>query len=394
MSRRLRHAFGSGTSIQAADATVGRGLADVLAVLDNVIDDDATLGRICTRLDENVPGAALGLGPGAAADEACARTGTSGVPGTSSTPGTHSTPRPAVAAAQASGPVRSRRRLALGSAAAVAAALAAGAVALATIGMPAAGPGGTGRPAVSTAYVVKRVDSALSAAHPGAIAQMTVTTQSAAISGGQAAPATSEEWSYGDRWRAVTYSSSGHLLYDEGSSTASADTVVSYPTRSWARGPESARPAALAPGARGCEPVAADLPLLLQPGLPAGGPEASWLPSTVAKDLRAAVSCGNLVSAGTQRVNGAEAIKLTSSPDSVIPETIWVSPGSYLPVRVVIRPAPGRPGPAQSANITWLKPTSQNLASLNVPIPAGFRRIPLAAAVRSTAQATRVWSRL
>jgi hypothetical protein len=314
----------------------------------------------------------------AVADEAGARTGLA----------------EAITIPRASRPVASRRRLALWSVAAVAAALAAGAVALAAIGMPAAGPGGVERPAANTAYVVKRVDSALSAANPGAIAQMTVTTQSAATSSSQAAPATAKEWSYGDQWRAVTYSSSGHLLYDEGSGTASLYTVVNYRTRAWARQHESGRPAALAPGARGCVPVVAALPLLFQPGLPAGGPDASWLPSTVAKDLRAAVSCGNLASAGTQRVDGIEAIKLTSSPDSLIPETIWVSPGTYLPVRVVIRPGPGTPGPWQSVNITWLKPTTQNLANLTVPIPAGFRRVPLAVAVRSTSQATRVWTKL
>jgi hypothetical protein len=377
MIRRLRDAFGGGTSSEVADAAVGGGMADVLAALDNVIDDDAALGRIRTRLGENVPCAAVDRAARAVADHAGARTGMV----------------EAITTARAGRPVASRRRMALCSMAAVAA-LAAGAVVLATTGMPAAGPRGIERPAVSTAYVVKRVDGALSAADPGAIAQMTVTTQSAAASGGRAAPATAQEWSYGDRWRAVTYSSSGHLLYDEGSSTASVYTVVNYRTRAWARQQESGRPAALAPGARGCEPVVAALPLLFQPGLPAGGPDASWLPSTVAKDLRAAVSCGNLASAGTQRVDGIEAIKLTSSPDSMIPETIWVSPGTYLPVRVVIRPAPGTPGPWQSVNITWPRPTTQNLANLTVPIPAGFRRVPLAEAVRSTSQATRVWSKL
>ena len=375
MIRRLRDAFGGGTSIQAADAAVGRGMADVLAALGNVIDDDTALERICARLDEKVPCAALSQAARADADESGARTSMA----------------EAITTARASGPVASRRRLALCSVAVATAALAAGAMALATIGIPAAGRGGARKPAVNTAYVVKRVDSALRAADPGAIAQMTVTTSSAATSsGGQPAPATAEEWSYGDRWRAVTYSPSGHLLYDEGSSTASVDTVVSYRTRAWARQHESGRPAALAPGTGGCEPVVAGLPLLFQPGLPAGGLPAGWLPSTVAKDLRAAVSCGDLVSAGMQRVDGIAAIKLTSSPDSMIPETIWVSPGTYLPARVVIRPAPGTPGPVQSANITWLKPTTQNLAHLTVPIPAGFRRVPFAEAIRSTSQATRV----
>jgi hypothetical protein len=346
MIGRLRDAFGAGTSAEATDAAVGRGMADVLAALDNVIDDDAALGRIYA-----------------------------GVSAPARVPGP----------ARAGGIAATRRRLALSAAAAMAAVLAAGAVALTAIGVPGARHHGTEGPAVNTAYVVKRVDSALSAADPGAIARMTVTTL-----GGT----TAEEWSYGGQWRAVTYSPSGHLLYDEGLSPASVSTVVGYRTGIWARQHESGPPAALAPGARGCKPVVDALPLLFQPGLPTGGPSGSWLPSTVARDLRAAVSCGDLASAGTQRVDGIEAIKLTSGPDSMIPETVWVSPGSYLPVRVVIHPAAGTQGPSQTANITWLKPTARNLANLAVPIPGGFRRVPLAAAVRSVSQATRVWTKL
>ena len=56
MIRWLRDAFGGGTKREAADAAVGRGMADVLAALDNVIDDDAVLGRICAGPGETMPG--------------------------------------------------------------------------------------------------------------------------------------------------------------------------------------------------------------------------------------------------------------------------------------------------------------------------------------------------
>jgi hypothetical protein len=62
MIRWLRDAFGRGTKREAADAAVGRGMADVLAALDNVIDDDAALGRICageTMPGETMPGEPL-----------------------------------------------------------------------------------------------------------------------------------------------------------------------------------------------------------------------------------------------------------------------------------------------------------------------------------------------
>ncbi len=59
MIRWLRDAFGGGTKREAADAAVGRGMADVLAALDNVIDDDAALGRICAGVGETMPGEPL-----------------------------------------------------------------------------------------------------------------------------------------------------------------------------------------------------------------------------------------------------------------------------------------------------------------------------------------------
>jgi hypothetical protein len=248
---------------------------------------------------------------------------------------------------------------------AAAAALAAAAVALAAIELP----DGTEGPAAAAASVVKRVDSALSAAGPGEIAQMTV-----ASSGGTGVVTTTKEWSYGDRWRAVTYSPAGHPVYDEGSSTAFSYIAVSYPTQTWARQPGS--PDAPVPGSSGCERVAGALPLLLQPGLPGTGFSASSRPATVARELRAAISCGTLIVAGRQRAGGVEAIKLASSPDSQIPETIWVSPDTYLPVRVVARAAAKPGAPWLTADITWLRPTGQNLAKLTVPIPAGFRQVP------------------
>jgi hypothetical protein len=275
--------------------------------------------------------------------------------------------------------VRRRRRLALRSAAVVAA-LAAGAVALVVVVVP----GGTGGTA-EAANVVKRVRSALSAAEPGEIAQMTVTTRSAAMYG-QATTATTEEWSYGSQWRSVTYSAGGQPLYDEGFSTSSLYTLVSYQARTWARqsglgGPVAVTP--LVPGSRGCQPMpSAAVPLLFGYGLPGAAVSANSLPSTVARELRTAVSCGAFTADGRQRVNGIEALRLTSRPGSPISETIWVSPSTYLPVRVIARLDLGaRPGRQQTANITWLPPTAQNLARLAVPIPAGFRRVPVAQAV-------------
>jgi hypothetical protein len=275
---------------------------------------------------------------------------------------------------------RRRRRLALRSVAGVATALAAAAVALVAVEVPGAGTGGS---AVASASVVKRVDSALSAAEPGDIAQMMVTTRSVAAFSSTAVTTTAEEWSYRDQWRSVAYSSAGRRLYDEGFA-ASVFTLVNYQTRTWARETGLGRAAEALSGPAGCGLVPfpdRPVPQLFQPGLPGMGFSASSPPATASRDLHTAVACGRLVVAGHQRVGGIDAIELTSPLNGPISETVWVSPGTYLPVRVVVRSANGQPVFRLTADITWLAPTAQNLAKLTVPIPAGFRQVQLMAAV-------------
>jgi hypothetical protein len=364
MIRRLREAIGGGSSREIADSAVDRGMADLLAALD-VIDDGAALGRVYAQLGKHVPAAAPGGRTRTAAGERCARVG---MPGSGR------------AAARPSGNAASPRRQVLRSAAAVAAALTAGAVVLEATLVPDVAHNGTDRPTADTAFLEKRISSALSAADRGEIAQMTVTTRDATTSGAQTEATTAEEWSDGDQWRIVTNSPAGHLLYDEGSRASSVYSLVSYLTRTWARQPGLGHPSARQSGSQGCASTAAALPSLFQPRLPGSGRSDHSL-LTVVGDLRAAVSCGTLAGAGRQRVDGIEAIELTSRLNSMISETIWVSPNTYLPVRVVIRPAHGKPGPLQTADITWLRPTAQNLARMTVPIPAGFRRVSLAKAV-------------
>jgi hypothetical protein len=286
---------------------------------------------------------------------------------------------------------RRHRRLVLRSAAGAGAVLAAGAAALAAVILP-------GAQVAPAAYVVDRVNSALSAAEPGSIAQMTITTRSTGFPGGKTVTTTGEEWSYGDQWRSVTNSSTGQPVYDEGYSASSVYTVVNYQTRDWARQSGLGRPAASLSSTSGCKLVLATNPLLFRPGLPGIGfaaaslspayastvpmPSVSSSPATVARALRTAVSCGTLTVTGRQGVNGVDAIKLTSRPGSPIPETIWVSPGTYLPVRAVVDSPSGLPAVQETANITWLTPTAQNLANLTVPIPSGFHHVSLAAAVK------------
>jgi hypothetical protein len=271
---------------------------------------------------------------------------------------------------------RRRRRPGLRSMAGGAAALVAGAAAAVLVVVPRID--GAGVSAVDAAYVVKNVGSALNGAAPGTIAQMTITT-----SGGPGGATSAEEWSNGDEWRSVTYSSPGHPIYDEGYRTASGYTLVSYATKTWTRQAGVGRPAAPAfasPATRnGCGPSVA-FPVLFRLGLPATSTSASSLPTTVATTLRTAVSCGSLSVAGHQAVDGTDTIELKSRSDSPISETIWVNPSTYLPVRAVVGSGYS-PSVQQTADFTWLPATAQNLAKLTVPVPAGFRRVSLPAAV-------------
>ncbi len=281
---------------------------------------------------------------------------------------------------------RRRRRMVLRSVAAVTAVLTAGAVALTAAGVPGTRRGGTGGPVVSTAYVLKHVDSALRAAGPGEIAQVTLTTRRTVAPRGTTATITSQVWSYGGQWRLVTNWPAGQSEYDLGFTGSSACTLVSYQARTWARQRGTGRPAVLVPhvpGPGSCDSLVDALSGLFPFGLRGIFSSASSRPLTVATSLRTAVSSGTLAVAGRQRVAGIEAIALASRPGSLLSETILVSPATYLPVRVAVRPNPGGPVLQQTAVITWLTPSAQNLAQLTVSIPAGFRQVPFAQAVRA-----------
>lgn len=377
MSRWLRTVFSvgavsGGTSGEDADAAIARGMADVLAALDQMIDDDAALHQVYAGQSER----------------------TKPVDTQARLPGTASPRRRRV-------PLRPAARLPVRPAVGIAAALAAGAVALAITELPGAGPSGTRAhgPTIDTAYVLKKVDSALNAAEPGEIAQMAITSRPSPAAGGTNGRAlsavTAEEWSYGDQWRVLVMGTSGKPALDVGHSSSAGLTEVNYAQRAWARSRElgsqgpppglqsspgpvrrlSATPAPVpASGASGCEQAFADLSWLLHPGLV--GAKAAPQPGTVDSTLRDAISCGALKVTGRQRVNGIEAIELTSSLGSAFDETVWVNPATYLPTRININSVPGTPVQKQTADITWLPATAQNLAKLTVPIPAGFRRVP------------------
>lgn len=291
---------------------------------------------------------------------------------------------------------RRRRRLVLRSGAGLTAALAAGAATAVVVGMPWARHRGDGPQAITTAYVIGRAERALDTAAAGDVAQLSVSVTIALA--GRTATLSATEWFYARRWRVVTSMPSGPVVSDESAAGTASDTsltVVSPATRTWGREDPLRPPLRVGPQAvpGNCsDPAHADPFAEIAPAdLAVAGALSGLTSAAVAQDLRTAASCGTLTMAGRQRIDGIDAIKLTSTVKSLAAETIWVNSRSYLPVRLVIKGADdpaARPGAGErpgrlTAGFSWLPAEPQNLAKLTAPVPAGYHRVPLTTAMRS-----------
>jgi hypothetical protein len=84
--------------------------------------------------------------------------------------------------------------------------------------------------------------------------------------------------------------------------------------------------------------------------------------------IRSQLSCGEYVVAGRQWIDGIDTIKITGNDSHI---ALWVSPSTYLPVRLALAPGTGR----IQTDFSWLAPTPANLAALNVTVPAGYQRV-------------------
>jgi len=93
------------------------------------------------------------------------------------------------------------------------------------------------------------------------------------------------------------------------------------------------------------------------------------------------LACGVFKVAGTEVVDGVNAIKITGSATSTIPgvsqtqysgPTYWVDPETYLPVRMTIT----RNGmQVTQFDYRWLSPAPANRALLDLPVPVGFKQV-------------------
>jgi hypothetical protein len=108
-------------------------------------------------------------------------------------------------------------------------------------------------------------------------------------------------------------------------------------------------------------------------------PGTNW-PLVIVRTL----ACGGYKMAGYADINGAETVKITgsrvlgagSSGESTNTVTLFVSPLTYLPVRITLSIAsPGLHTSLTSFGIQWLPPTAANRARASVTVPCGFQQV-------------------
>lgn len=174
-------------------------------------------------------------------------------------------------------------------------------------------------------------------------------------------------WSYGESSRQLITSAAGRPREDDGErilgnshgSLTFTRTIVEFSSKTWAR----ARVGPFSMSGR-VAPTCAQ-PELGWPDSPASLPR--WI-----RSLHKAMDCGAFAIAGATRIHGVEAIKLVGTgklDPSLRSSTIWIKRADDVPVLMTGGDVSGR------AEISWLRPTSANLALVQVPIPDGFRRV-------------------
>ena len=251
--------------------------------------------------------------------------------------------------------------------------------------------GAAGAQARTVAYVVRRVEDALTGQHLVFRGTTTSTTQ------------TSVTWAYGLRYRFEEFTEkacgrplpnlacSGHGGSVPALVSGTAliggklvGAVVSYFDRSYSLSPPPPPPRPQAP-ANACSTTSA---------LVMGGPPMAANPWS--DFIHATLACGAAHVTGHIRIDGVETTKITGKPVTVRLAAgyaravhqrwararwiLYVNPRTYLPVRMYGSTQTfGGPGHgtlfASVTDVRWLPPTAANTAKALVTIPAGFHRV-------------------
>lgn len=252
----------------------------------------------------------------------------------------------------------------------------AGAVAVLTAGaLAVAGVSGAfghssgGQEVRTTAYVISRVERALSAPRMNSMIGHTRTVYPAGMrlrpvpggmngSGGPGGGSPQRGdyellWANLHTTKRSVFSATGQHLFDERFTLSNGlltTTVVNYTSRTWWT-TQSPRQAVTGPASVTC--------------LPGGGIRLTGGHNAWPDFIRSQLACGAYTVVGRQAIGGAGALKITGNSGHL---TLWVNPATYLPVRL-------DDGGLQT-DFQWLSPTRAELAQLNMPIPAGFRKVP------------------
>jgi hypothetical protein len=260
---------------------------------------------------------------------------------------------------------RHRQRGKRARAAAAIGAAAAAAVTAVVVTLP--GPA----PRVQTAaYVVSRVQGALAQASSQNVIEYGHETSTGPIFFGEKVSTRNAAfWVYRGQSRSVAYGPGGKIIaaigrVPEGRDPKEdmvTDTMVNYQERTWWRDSHAvvAPPWATPSSASACAEGTT---------VQGGG---AWI-SDVAAKLRIALSCGQYVVAGHQRVDGVLALELRPAKQGpMMTAVFWVDPSTYLPVRDQV--TAGRY--TITDDYRWLPPTQANRAALGLRVPPGFIQV-------------------
>jgi hypothetical protein len=256
-------------------------------------------------------------------------------------------------------------RLAAGAAAAAVAAMAV-TLALTMSGSPSRTGGVTG-PALATAYVVHRVESAV--ANDNQVMRETRSLDDPKSGGagfwdGQPS-SESVTWAYQGHNSIDTFGVRGQLQGTTGTGIVNGKpegVQVDYVLHQWG----------LVSGMLHGAPVNACTSTGLLVAI--GDPGTNW-PLLIGRTL----ACGGFKMAGYAEIDGAKAVKMTGSRvngGGTVTVTLFASPSTYLPVRITVYlAAPGLHGSLTSFDFKWLPPTRANRARTSVAVPCGYQQI-------------------